>query len=82
MKPTVGRIVHMYTGNVGPLAGVVTEVVSDDEVHLVVFGLSENQPIVNAFSVFKKNNSIAERYWDWPPRPVTETVTKATAPKK
>lgn len=37
IKPTIGRIVHVYRGGVGPYAAIVTQVWNDREINVALF---------------------------------------------
>lgn len=76
MKPTVGRIVHFYTKDVGfwgngvgegPYAAIVTRVWSDNCVNLTVF-----PDCGNPYTLSSVTNKVDDwNWWAWPPREET-----------
>lgn len=69
MKPTIGRIVHYYEGEQGPLAAIITTTWSDVIVNLHVFFSSKRGTVVEVTSVrFAEVPKLGERTWCWPPK--------------
>ena len=80
MKPTVGRMVHFYSGDIadqsnvagaGPYPAVITRVWSDTCVNLTVFpdngvGLLHFTSVANHMPEDRAN--MIGRAWEWPPR--------------
>jgi predicted SprT family Zn-dependent metalloprotease len=76
MEPTVGRIVHYLTRNLGldandagaiyAEAAIITQVISPEVVHLRVFKRTGGAEDVRFVSFQKKHNE--PNTWVWPPR--------------
>lgn len=72
MKPTVGRIVHVYTDDQarwsngvgrGPYAGIITQVYTDDCVNVFVL-----PPFATPWETASCLRDIGTHRWAWPPR--------------
>lgn len=72
MRPTIGRIVHLYEGGHGPWAAIVTDVRPGTEiVHLFVAYVSESRHVHNVPPSAPTPGfagPIEGPYWVWPPR--------------
>jgi hypothetical protein len=70
MKPTVGRIVHYQTvigeDTLLPLAAVVTETYSDNEMEAGLFILYVTEHAFRQHIPFSETPKLG--HWNWPPR--------------
>jgi hypothetical protein len=76
-RPTVGRIVHYYPGNVcetskgQPYPAIITHVISDRVVNLRIFQDAQHPLPVSELTqaeVVSAEPGMAGRRWCWPPR--------------
>ena len=70
MKPSIGRIVHVYLHDGGPFAAIVVGVRGDTGIDVRVFRADADVPAVASIAAHESNRAElrSEWYWCWPPR--------------